>query len=143
MQGKIDRNLFYIDPGKNPKNIAEALKLELERNLREVKEILLKLDHEFFNGCTYEADPNGFSKYRVIVSMPFIDPIKIRCRVNEYSFSSTDDGYIGMKLQALGFYGFFTDSFTVHYHKKDLYKRLKIWYDLFKTIVRLLGGYYG
>lgn len=126
----------------------------------QVKDILLRIDHEFFTACKYEADPGYFPEYGsywprycVIVSMPlmypnmdFVHPVhkkdlhfKIRCRVNEYSFGITDDGYIGHKFQSLGYYGLTTYAFEVQYHKKGLQKRLQVWYDLFRSVVPLIG----
>lgn len=140
-------------PKKNPKNLRQAMEFDLEKNLCEVKEILLQVDHEFFSACQFQADPCWFSKYRVIVSMPlmypnmdFVHPVhkkdlhfKIRCRVNEHSFAITDDGYIGEKFQSLGYYGFTTAAFTVSYHKKELGRRLKVWYALFRAVLPLIG----
>lgn len=121
----------------------------------QVKDILLRIDHEFFSACQYKTYPfhSFFFDYRVIVSLPLLYPnmdfvrqehrqdehFKIRCRVNEYSFGITDDGYIGHKFQSLGYYGLTTYAFTVKYHKKHLNARLKTWYKLFRSVVPLLG----
>lgn len=134
---------------------------EIETNLfTEIKEILLQVDHEFFSACRYEPDAGYFREYgsywpsyHAIVSMPlmypnmdFVHPVhkknlhfKIRCRVDEHSFGITDDGYIGMKFQSLGYYGFSTYAFEVDYPKKGLQKRLQAWYDFFNAVVPLIG----